>query len=237
MSSATHLKLPLSFDVQRLQQDLARAAESNWIRHFNTRDYEKNWSCIPLRSVDGRSDHILPLDNVNFQDTEILRQCPYFQYVIGQFACEKSSIRLMLLEAGGEIKEHRDQGTSFEDGVTRLHIPIQTTSQVLFRLNGETVHFSAGDTWYLNANCLHSVHNRSPQARVHLMLDCVSNDWLQQIFLEAGWIAPGTPRYLDPNINDDNVADVIAALRQGGQASAQTLANQLEAIAATAITS
>ncbi|MBC3873671.1 aspartyl/asparaginyl beta-hydroxylase domain-containing protein [Undibacterium flavidum] len=237
MSSATHLKLPMSFDVQLLQKDLARAAETNWIRHFNTRDYEKEWSCIPLRSVDGRDDHILPLDNANFQDTEILRQCPYFQYVIAQFACEKTSIRLMSLEAGGEIKEHRDQGTSFEDGITRLHIPIQTTSQVLFRLDGTDVHFSAGDTWYLNANCLHGVRNHSPQARVHLMLDCISNDWLHQLFLDAGWVAPAAPRYPDPNINDANVADVIAALRRSSQASALTLANELEAIAANTILS
>lgn len=232
MSSATHLKLPLSFDVLRLQEDLARAATSNWIRHFNTRDYVKEWSCISLRSVDGRTDHILPLDNANFQDTEILRQCPYFQHVIAQFACEKTSIRLMSLEAGGEIKEHRDQGTSFEDGITRLHIPIQTTPQVLFRLDGTEVHFSAGDTWYLNANCLHGVRNHSQQARVHLMLDCVSNDWLQQLFLESGWIAPEAARYPDPNINDANVAEVVAALRRGGQPSALLMANELEAIAA-----
>jgi hypothetical protein len=234
MTSSTHLKLPLSFDVRRLQQDLARVEQMRWIPHFNTRDYVKDWSCIPLRSVDGRIDHILPLDDANFQDTKILQECDYFQYVIDQFLCEKTSIRLMSLAAGGEIKEHRDQGTALEDDITRLHIPIQTTPEVLFRLDGIDVHFTAGDTWYLNATCLHGVQNLSPYARVHLVLDCISNDWLQFLFDEAGWVAPRKPRYPDPSINDDNVAEVIVALRTGEHASAHRLAMELEAIARSA---
>lgn len=231
MSSATHLKLPLSFDVARLQSDLARASEANWIRHFNTRDYEKEWSCIPLRSVDGRADHILPLDNANFQDTEVLQQCPYFQEVIAQFACEKTSIRLMSLEAGGEIKEHRDIGTSLEDGVTRLHIPIQTTPEVLFRLDGADVHFSAGDTWYLNATCLHGVRNGGVHARVHLMIDCITNTWLRQLFTDAGWAERPKSPYPDPFVNDENVRAVVTQLRRNSQQMALEMAAELEAIA------
>jgi hypothetical protein len=230
MSVCSYLKLPFSFDIASLRHDLALAAKSAWISHFNTRAYENDWSCIPLRSVGGHVDHILPIESDDFQDTEILKQCAYFQEVIAQFDCEKTSIRLMSLAAGGVIKAHRDAGACLEDGITRLHIPIQTTPEVMFSIDHEAVHFSAGDTWYLNASCLHGVRNDSQQARVHLMLDCVSNDWLEQVFSQSGWFARPPSRYRDPSIHDGNVKEIIERLRYAGHPTGLVLADELEAI-------
>jgi hypothetical protein len=231
MSVCSYLRLPFSFDVAKLKHDLALAVQAPWINHFNTRAYEEEWSCIPLRSVGGRMDHILPIESEDFQDTEILQQCAYFREVIAQFQCEKTSIRLMSLAAGGVIKEHRDAGASLEDGITRLHIPIQTTPEVMFTIDHVPVHFSIGDTWYLNASCLHGVRNDSTHARVHLMLDCVSNLWLEQVCRQAGWISRPPLRYPDPSIHDGNVAEVIERLRQAAFPAGLTLADELEAIA------
>lgn len=225
-----YLKLPFSFDLQRLQDELLRLEKSEWIRHFNTSAYVNDWLCLPLRSVGGRIDHIIPVNEGVFEDTVLLQACPYLAEVIQFFQCEKTSVRLMSLAAGGEIKEHRDDGTSIEDGITRLHIPITTTPEVLFYIDGEPVHFSAGDTWYLNASCLHGVRNPGNQARVHLMLDCVTNDWLMHAFKEAGWVARAKPKYHDPAINDHNVIDVIAQLRSDGRPVAMALAAQMDAI-------
>ncbi|MCW5651591.1 MAG: aspartyl/asparaginyl beta-hydroxylase domain-containing protein [Ramlibacter sp.] len=226
-----YLQLPMSFDVERLQADLASVEQSEWIAHFNTRAYENSWSCIPLRSVGGRIDNILPLDGAAFEDTVILERCPYFRQVIDGFQCEKTSIRLMSLEAGGIIREHRDDGASLEDGVTRLHVPIVTSPEVVFRIDGEEVHFSAGATWYLNASCLHAVENRGPAARIHLMIDCISNEWLESIFRSAGWVAREASKYGDPMIRDDNVDEVIASLRMVGSVAAHRMADSLQAMA------
>lgn len=228
-SPTPYLKLPFSFDVARLRQELGQIEASQWIGHFNTSAYEKNWSCLPLRSVDGRLDHIMPVEDSNFQDTVLLQRCPYFREVIDRFECEKTSIRLMSLEPGGVIKEHRDNGGAFEDGMARLHIPIQTCAQVMFRIEGQDIHFSAGDTWYLNASCLHGVENHSAAARVHLMIDCVSNAWLEDVFRAAGWIARESPKYADPSIHDGNVLEVIASLRATGNEAALRIAEQLQA--------
>lgn len=230
MSSSPYLKLPFSFDLKKLQDDLAIASQAQWISHFNTSAYERDWSCIPLRSVNGRVDHILPVDSDHFEDTFILQSCTYFQEVIQQFACEKTSIRLMSLAAGGVINEHRDEGACLEDGITRLHIPIQTSPDVLFRIDGEDVHFSAGHTWYLNASCLHGVCNPSPYARVHLMMDCITNSWLEKVFLENDWVAREEFVYEDPAINDANVTQVIAMLQSSEHASAHAKAKQLQRI-------
>jgi hypothetical protein len=225
-----YLKLPFSFDIAQLQRELDALEGSHWIGHFNSGAYEGSWSCIPLRSVDGRMDHIMPLEGSTFQDTVILAGCPYLRAVIDRFECEKTSVRLMSLESGGVIREHRDSGASLDDGVTRLHIPIRTSPGARFRIDGEEVHFSAGDTWYLNASCLHGVENRGPLARVHLMLDCVTNAWLEQVFREAGGVLRESPPYGDRAIDDGNVLDVAASLRAGGHAVGACLADKLEAI-------
>ena len=223
-----YLKLPFSFDLARLQEDLHRVAPSEWIGHFNSSAYEKGWSCAPLRSVDGRTDHIMPVESGRFEDTAILARCPYFRHAIDQFDCEKTSIRLMSLEAGGVIHKHRDVGGALEDGLTRLHIPVQTSPLATFRIDGETVHFSTGSAWYLNASCLHGAENRSPRARIHLMIDCVTNPWLAQIFQAAGGVQRDAPPYGDPSIHDGNVLQIIAALRAGGHATGAQLANRLQ---------
>jgi hypothetical protein len=43
----------------------------------------------------------------------------------------------------------------------------------------------AGETWYLDFNLRHRVANGGPEPRVHLVLDCVVNDWVSRL-LAAG---------------------------------------------------
>jgi quercetin dioxygenase-like cupin family protein len=191
-ASTRYLKLPLSFDAARLQAELDALLAPQWIEHFNTRDYEGGWRCLALRSADGQPRHIGALSDVNFLDTPALAQCPYFRAVLDAFECDKAAVRLMALEAGAVIKPHRDAATAFEDGLARLHVPLQTDPSVTFRIDGEDIHFSRGDTWYLNAGRTHAVHNRSARSRVHLVLDCHVNAWLRRLFAQAG-LAPSAP--------------------------------------------
>jgi Aspartyl/Asparaginyl beta-hydroxylase len=137
-----YLKLPLRFNVPRLREDLRTADEFAWVAHFNANAYDEGWSCLPLRSVGGQLGHVIPIDGLPYQDTEIMARCPYFQEVLAQLPCTVTSVRLMALEPGAQILPHRDKKTSLEDGITRLHLPIQTTPEVLFCIDGEEVHFS-----------------------------------------------------------------------------------------------
>lgn len=229
-SGSRYLKLPFSFDTVQLARDLDALEAGRWINHFNRQAYEKGWSSIPLRSIGGRPDSIVPADGSDFADTELLLLTPYFRQVIDTFECEKASVRLMALEPGASIKPHRDAGASHEDGLTRLHVPVMTSPEVRFCIDGEYVHFSAGDTWYLNAGCEHAVENPSEVNRVHLMIDCVSNAWLENTFRSAGWIAPTPYKYPDRSIHDGNVGGVISALRSAGHATGMAIADRLQAI-------
>ena len=136
----------------------------------------------------------------------------------------------MALDAGAVIREHRDPGTALADGITRIHVPIRTSPQVLFRIDGEQVHFGAGHAWYMDASCRHAVENRGAAPRVHLVIDCVTNDWLQQLFAGAGFVPKPPPKYGDASINDDNVQHIIASLRATGEPSVLAQAERLAAI-------
>ncbi len=225
-----YLKLPCVFDLARLETDLAKITEEDWVAHFNTAAYENEWRCAPLRSMQGRSDHIMSLLDVPYANTALLDRCPYFREVIDTFECEKTSVRLMAMGPGSRIKMHTDRGTAFEDGMVRLHVPIVTTPEVCFSIEDEEVHFSAGHTWYLNASCLHGVRNDTPHSRIHLMLDCLVNPWLEKLFLNAGFEPDEKPKYGDPSINDDNVSEIIASLTAMGSGAGINLAMSLAAI-------
>lgn len=229
-SKTKYLKLPFFFDVAHLQENLAKIQEQEWLAHYNTAAYENEWRCVPLRAVDGRSDHIVSLSEARYENTPILDRCPHFREVLDAFECEKTSVRLMAMGAGCRIKTHTDNGTSFDDGTARLHIPILTSPGAVFTVDGEEIHFSAGHTWYLNANLPHSVINDSPTPRIHLMLDCLVNPWLEKVFLAAGHEPDEAPKYGDPAINDANVSAIIANLLAMKDAPSRRLAENLAAI-------
>jgi quercetin dioxygenase-like cupin family protein len=231
VSEATRwLRLPPLFDLERLHADLDTALQRHWQAHYNDRAHRGSWTSIALRSASGAAYDIQAREDADFSDTELLGSCPYFHEVLDSFACDKKAVRLMALASGAEIKPHRDRGGSIEDGLARLHIPIVTDPAVVFTLDGEDVHFGAGATWYMNANCLHAVRNGSARERVHLVLDCVPNDWLLALFERSGWQAAGAPKYGDPNITDANVAAVIAQLRASTLPAAMALAGRLEKV-------
>jgi hypothetical protein len=231
-ASTRFLPLPFHFDVPELLRELHRLPDAAWRHHFNTSAYEQAWSALPLRAVGGRADDIVPADGGDFQDTAWLAQCPAMARVIDSFECEKTSVRLMSLGPGARILPHRDAGGALEDGMTRLHVPLQTAPDVLFCIDGQDIHFAAGQAWYLNASCEHSAYNPGPEVRVHLMIDCVTNTWLQSVFAAAGGVSRPAPKYGDAAINDSNVQEVIAALLAAGHSAGLATAQRLQAIAA-----
>jgi hypothetical protein len=175
-------KLPLRFDPDRLKEDLARFQPDEWIPHFNTSYYEGDWSGIALRAVGGRAGQLYPDPTGDFADTPMLARCPYFQEVLAAFHCPLTSVRLLKLAARSSIREHSDYRLGFEDGEMRVHIPVVTNADVAFFLAGEQVIMQEGEAWYLDLNQRHRVENHSEIDRIHLVMDCVVDDWVRQLF-------------------------------------------------------
>lgn len=230
-----YLRLSLQFHAWRLQRDLARLQHYPWIEHLNRHVHDGGWRALPLRSVDGEVEGIAAVktDPARYCATRYLAECDYIPEVLASLQCPLMSVRLMSLAAGGEIRRHTDLDLSFEDGSVRLHIPIQTDSQVIFHIDDSPVNFSAGECWYMNANYPHQVSNRSNRERVHLVVDCLVNDWLHEKFMQAGYCKPVVEnKYGDPGINDENAPEVIAQLEAMGTLTSLKMAQRVQRIRA-----
>lgn len=229
MTDAWH-KLPLHFNTDLLQNDLAALEDNNWTAHINTGVHDGGWSALPLRSVDGRTDNIVVIEHNpdQYQNTVYLEQSLYLKEVLASFRCPLVSARLMALKAGEEIRRHTDNELSFEDGCVRLHIPIRTHADVRFLINDQPVHFGEGECWYMNANYPHQVENNSQYDRVHLVVDCIVNDWLKDLFTHSGYQTIRTePKYGARGIDDDNIHQVISELEQLNTTTSMELAARL----------
>jgi len=221
------LRLPFNFDVERLKQDLNQFSEDEWIVRDNRAIQNSEWLVLPLRSMEGSKGTNFGGSASHYKNTELLNRCPYFQTVLSTFKCDITSVRLISLKEGATVKEHTDSGFGYEDGIARLFISVSSQPEATFTLDGEEVHFPEGETWYVNANCPHAVHNRSNMPRVHMMLDLPPNPWLDDIFYTAGFQPDGPAKYGDPSITDANVDMVIAELKELNTSVSNQLANNL----------
>jgi len=189
-------RLPLNFDPDRLKADLARLHPDEWVPHFNTSYYEGEWSGVALRAVGGRAGQLYPdpTATAEFADTPTLARCLYFQEVLAAFHCPLTSARLLKLAAWSSIREHSDYKLGFEDGELRVHVPVVMNLDVAFFLAGDRVIMQEGEAWYLDLNLPHRVENHSDIDRVHLVIDCVVNDWVRELFPQEMLQAPTRAR-------------------------------------------
>jgi hypothetical protein len=173
----------MSFDPERLKQDLYRIPQSEWSPHFNTGYYEGEWSGVALRSVGGAASQLYPdpATEKAFVDTTMLARCEYIQSVLASFNCAMESVRLLKLSVGSKIREHTDYKLSLEDGAIRIHVPIITDPRVEFFVDNQRLVMNEGECWYVNFNLPHRVYNPSDVDRIHLVIDCAVNDWLRSM--------------------------------------------------------
>jgi hypothetical protein len=222
------LRLPLEVDLPGLLQDLARCLASEWRPHFNQRDYTGGWDSIALRSQDGKNTTVFAHPDAPYQDTPLLGECPHFQDVLKKIACEKESVRLLRQAPRGEIKTHRDIGLGYADGVFRLHIPLVTHPSVEFVVAGERLPMQPGECWFADFSQPHSVMNRSDSERIHLVIDCMRNEWTDAWFTGAGFdmesVAPKP-------MGAGDRRQMMAALREQDSPAAKALLAELENLA------
>lgn len=177
------LKLPFTFDPATLQRDVQNLSSDEWTPHFNTQYYEGDWSGVALRAAAGAHVGLYPDPAAEeYVDTPMLEKCPSVQVVLSMFECETESVRYLRLGPGARILKHRDYNLSADDGLARVHIPVKTSAQVDFYLDGNRIEMKEGEAWYLNFNLFHSVENHGSEERVHLVVDCIVNDWFRGFF-------------------------------------------------------
>lgn len=224
-----YLKLPFRFSAELMQQEVG-AISAQWHAHYNKHDYEGSWTALPLRSVKGDMNNVVADagDAASFSDTVLLQQCPYIRSVIDTIQCDKKAVRLLNLQAGAIIKEHRDAELNFESGEARIHVPIMTNEALEFYLDDERVVMNSGECWYMNFNRKHRVTNNGTTDRIHLVMDCVVNDWIRDLFTNGDWEVKNVIQPEERYSNKDKLL-MVEQLRSMNTPHSLQLAMQMEA--------
>ena len=157
-------QLPVLFDVERLQAEVAALPAEAWVAHP---DRLRGNSAARLISVDGAET-----DAVHGQmlPTPWLMAMPYLRQVLAGFGVVWSRSRLMRLAPGVGVPEHADINYHWHTRV-RLHIPVFTQPAVRFHCDGQSVHMAAGEAWIFDNWRRHHVENGADQDRIHLVAD------------------------------------------------------------------
>lgn len=220
-------QLNFFFSQSKLQNDLEKCLHYQWKNHFNQNDYDGGWTSIALRSASGIETDIVSNPSKNgFKDTLLLSKCFYFQEVLQTFACPLETVRLLNLAPQSEIKTHRDFNAGYEDGFFRIHIPIKTNDEVFFVVDGENLQMKSGECWYANFNLPHSVKNNSSTERIHLVIDCLRNNWSDEIFSSLGYDFQAEKLRKQPSL--ETKTRILAELRKMNTPTAEKLIKQLQ---------
>lgn len=166
--SVPFIKLPFTFDVERLQAEVAAIPADAWASHPNKIDGN---SALRLITVGGGEN-----DDVAgpMAPTTHLQNSPYLQQVLGHFGVVWSRSRLMRLAPGATVPMHTDINYHWHHRV-RMHVPIITTPDVRFFCDEEVVHMGAGESWIFDNWRIHKVENNSDIERIHLVADTTGN--------------------------------------------------------------
>lgn len=230
MSMIKYVKLPFGFDSVKMKAEVDVLLKEQWKLHYNTKDYTGEWSALPLRAAGGDTANIIAHSNdaASFADTAFMQACPYITSVVNYFNCPKLSVRLLNLKAGAAILPHSDKDLYFEEGEARFHIPVITNNEVEFYLDEERIIMDEGACWYMNLSLKHSLLNKSNTDRIHLVIDCVVNDWVKDILNDTSIKIKKTFAGIN-KINDSTEQKIltIEALRQMNTATSNQMADEL----------
>ena len=228
-SPNAYFMLPMRFDPLLLNKDLEKCLNYEFHSHYVPSNYSGKKYILPLRSIGGSMDNVIAAPEMTdqYKDTEALESCPYFQEVVDQFQCKKETIRIMNMTPGEEMKVHTDLKCGYEDGAFRVHIPIKTNDQVEFRLEESLLKMRPGETWYINANLPHGVKNNGQTDRVHLVLDCIRNDWSDELFASVGYDFEAEAQLKEPVYSRETLIGMIENLSMHNNETSSTLIDDL----------
>ena len=163
------IQLDRQYDVERLRDEVS-AIVSSLMQQFYV-----YYSAVPLAAnVENPLTH-------DWTGEAMLKGCSYLQEIFAEFETEITSIRLMRLEEGAEVKEHTDPTLdAAHREIVRLTLPIFSDDSVTFLLNGAEVPMKPGELWYMKLSDPHSVQNNSSKERINMSIDVTWNEWVEK---------------------------------------------------------
>ena len=166
----------------------------------------KDWTALSLHGYGPKTTDILKpgvfkssvvLEELQWTSLKTATPLQPVYKVLDNLPCEFERVRFMKLEAGKIIGKHSDKidkQIGFDDGdIVRIHIPIRTNENVIFTLYenardkiGNEYNLKTGHYYYTDVTKPHAVRNESDVDRIHLVVDCYSNDALRTLISSQG---------------------------------------------------
>ncbi len=183
---ANAVKLKASFNMVLLIEDMSFAKKNYpWVPVFE-QGIGNAWKGIALRSHDGDFNTMSYQDKPH-QNTSLMDVLQNVKGALDFFKCDMKRVRFLSLVPGAILGEHRDVEEGEWTPDARLHIPMMTNDDAVFYIDGQRLHMKVGELWYVDVSRPHSVRNLGGEERIHLVIDCVKNEWLDNL------IATGQP--------------------------------------------
>ncbi|HLG54325.1 MAG TPA: aspartyl/asparaginyl beta-hydroxylase domain-containing protein [Vicinamibacterales bacterium] len=171
-------KLPFEFDPVRLADDARRL--EGLIRYPQPGPHHKGeWTGIAIHSAGGIQSAAPGFPSLDpFAFTAEADCAPYLKEILRTLPFPLHVVRVLGLPPGGVIGTHFDFDTTFQFGLIRTHIPLQTNPDVEFLIAGRRYDMRVGEFWYGDFSKPHHVTNRGTRVRLHAVADIEVNDEL-----------------------------------------------------------
>ncbi|MDH3480880.1 MAG: aspartyl/asparaginyl beta-hydroxylase domain-containing protein [Gammaproteobacteria bacterium] len=177
-----YLLLSGDYNIHELASRVARIPDDQWTESGREQRYMAHTQTQSLLLIhDDDMRHKNPTHHEQYYSFEQDLK-PLMDLIASYYENDGYFIRALFakLLPGEVIVPHIDSTFSLLH-CHRVHVPIVTNDQVTFIVGGERKHMRPGEIWEINNATAHSVENRSEHARIHLIVDWVSNSTLRAL--------------------------------------------------------
>jgi hypothetical protein len=194
------IRLPFQFDAPRLYAEIKQLSSKSF-REIPS-SYISAQGLYGLNLLIADIDAALKKEKFRLVPNPCLASMPYVADVLHTLDCKKNLARIHKLQPNAHIRPHQDGNMNIPNGVFRIHIPVSCGRGSVFTIENERINMNSGECWYLDVSLLHEVRNLDDEERIHLVMDCVRNDWWDNIFKELGIVDQLDNPYARFNISE-----------------------------------
>jgi Aspartyl/Asparaginyl beta-hydroxylase len=164
--------------LERLRHE-ALTVPSGWVTGYG--DYQSGgWWTLSLLNDTGNPTDVTIRD-CDPIETTLLRRMPAMWKFLSSLGVHCMWARLARLEPNSFLWEHRDYNELRDSARHRLHVPLVTNSSAVLVTGGARIHLSTGQLWRLAPTHVHGACNLLGPDRLHLIVDCYSDESLTQL--------------------------------------------------------
>jgi hypothetical protein len=170
-----------TYDVSLIKKELL-SLKKEWFDDTHRQDllsFHKNTKTLLLTNFDTNWDYrtVYKIEKLyeNYKIWEYIN--PIIEDLKKIHNGDIGRIMFPSLKANSQIYKHNDSSEYLEI-VRRHHIPIITNSNVFFNIEGGSLNMLEGECWEINNMKEHEVFNNSDKDRIHLMIDIIPNEYI-----------------------------------------------------------